>query len=130
MKNALVFKTNRYYYNGAEAVKDSITIKELKDILENYNEDDKVIFSNDNGYTYGYIDESVIDEQEFETEEERELREKMEELNEELCELQTEYENPFVLEEDSMSDEEYRKSRADIFAYYKITEEEYNAYKF
>ena len=41
MKNALVFKTNRYYYNGAEAVKDSISIKELKYIIENYTEEIK-----------------------------------------------------------------------------------------
>lgn len=53
-------KTNRTYYSAQEAAKDSITVKELIDELSNLPSDEKVIFSNDNGYTYGYITPGVI----------------------------------------------------------------------
>ena len=53
-----------------------MTVRELIDELEcNYNEDDKIVFSNDNGYTYGYIGAGYIDARRVETYEEEEERE-------------------------------------------------------
>lgn len=52
--------TNRTYYSAIEAEQNSITIKELIDILSQYDEDEKIILSNDNGYTYGHINKRII----------------------------------------------------------------------
>lgn len=53
-------KTNRTYYSMQEALKDSITVGELIEELSNIPSNEKIVFSNDGGYTYGYIDSSVI----------------------------------------------------------------------
>jgi len=53
-------KTNRTYYSSEEAAKDSITVGELIEELSNIPSNEKIIFSNDGGYTYGYITPSVI----------------------------------------------------------------------
>lgn len=131
---AIVLKTNRSYYNCEDAVADSISVRELKELLENYDEDAKIVFSNDNGYTYGYITESVVREIEFETAEEteeREYRETMEELNDELNELQARYENGEPNDEgEPMTDEEYESERGYLFNLYGVTEEEYNNFRF
>lgn len=47
--------TSRDTYSAEESARDSITIGELIRELENYDEDAKVVFVNDNGYTYGRI---------------------------------------------------------------------------
>ncbi len=40
----------------------TMTIAELIEVLENFNEDEKVFFRNDNGYTYGAIyEEDIVD---------------------------------------------------------------------
>lgn len=126
MKRVITIKTNRSYYDIEDATNEAITIGELIDILKHYDEDDKVIFSNDNGYTYGYIDDDVVDEVTFETHEEEELRENMDELDGELTDLEARYENP--LEDEEMTEEEYRAERQQLFADYGITEEEYKKY--
>ncbi len=53
-------KTNRTYYSMQEALKDSITVGELIEELSNIPSNEKIVFSNDGGYTYGYITPSVI----------------------------------------------------------------------
>lgn len=58
----VILRTNRTYYNAEEAARDSITVAELIECLENCSSSDKVIFSNDNGYTYGYISEKTVKE--------------------------------------------------------------------
>lgn len=126
MKRVITIKTNRSYYDIEDATNEAITIGELIDILKHYDEDDKVIFSNDNGYTYGYINDDAVREVEFETHEEEELRENMDELDGELTDLEARYENP--LEDEEMTDEEYRAERQQLFADYGITEEEYKKY--
>ena len=126
MKRVITIKTNRSYYDIEDATNEAITIGELIDILKYYDEDDKVILSNDNGYTYGYINDDAVREVEFETHEEEELRENMEELDGELTDLEARYENP--LEDEEMTDEEYRAERQQLFADYGITEEEYKKY--
>ena len=114
MKRVITIKTNRSYYDIEDATNEAITIGELIDILKHYDEDDKVIFSD------------AVREVEFETHEEEELRENMEELDGELTDLEARYENP--LEDEAMTDEEYRAERQQLFADYGITEEEYKKY--
>ena len=60
MANIVQLKTNRTYYDLNEAAKDSITVGELIDLLEYERRDAKIVFCNDNGYTYGYISEKTI----------------------------------------------------------------------
>lgn len=56
----VLLKTNRTYYSSEEAAKDSITVEELIEELSNLPSKEKIVFSNDNGYTYGYITPGVI----------------------------------------------------------------------
>jgi len=51
--------TNRNGYCSSQCGR-TLTVSELIEILENFNGDEKVFFRNDNGYTYGSIDESDI----------------------------------------------------------------------
>ena len=124
MIRIVTLNTNRYTYDIRDAAASSITVRELIDELErNYNEDDKIVFSNDNGYTYGYVTE----EHNVKTSEEEEFEEKMEELNDELINLKEEYEHvPAYEEDEAMSEKTYLEYRANLFKGYGITEEEYN----
>ena len=56
MERYLVLEANRTCY-GLEQLDNTMTIRELIEMLENYDEDMKVCVSNDNGYTYGEINE-------------------------------------------------------------------------
>ena len=137
MIRIVTLNTNRSEYDIRDAADCSITVGELIDELEsNYNRDDKIVFSNDNGYTYGYVGAGYIDEHTVESKEEEEAREKAEELRndmemlqEDLTDLQAEYENPDDPEE-RMSDEDYEAERERLFKLYDITEEQYNNFEF
>ena len=73
MERIIVLKTNRSEYSVKEAAKGSITVGDLIEILRNCHDlDAPIVFSNDNGYTYGYITESVVDEEFWEEEPEEE----------------------------------------------------------
>ena len=73
MDKIVILKTNRSEYSVKEAAKGSITVGDLIEILRNYHDlDAPIVFSNDNGYTYGYITESVVDEEFCEDEPEEE----------------------------------------------------------
>lgn len=64
-----ILKTNRSEYNIKEAAVQSITVRELIDYLrDNADLDSRIVFSNDDGYTYGYITERVVGEQFYEEE--------------------------------------------------------------
>lgn len=133
MKFIAILKTNRSEYDANLAANNSISVKELIRELEQIDEDAKIVFSNDNGYTYGYIDESCVDIKEIETEEDIERRKRMGELAEELTELLAEYENDYFNDKENiqpMTDEEYRKKQDQLFADYNITREEFNNYNF
>lgn len=69
MEKIAILKTNRSEYSIKEAANSSITVRELIEYLEdNLDPDSRIVFSNDNGYTYGYITESVVDEETLEEE--------------------------------------------------------------
>ena len=141
MIRIVTLNANRSEYDIRDAAACSMTVRELIDELEcNYNEDDKIVFSNDNGYTYGYVGAGYIDAHRVETYEEEEAREKeeeyretMEELRDELLDLHSDYEHvpdPGDEDDEDMSLEEYEARRAEIFESYGITEEEFNKFVF
>ena len=73
MEKITILKTNRYEYSIKEAADNSITVRELIEYLQyNTDLDSRIVFSNDNGYTYGYITEDVVDEEFWEEEPEEE----------------------------------------------------------
>ena len=61
-RKALAFETHRNGYEIDQIADDAITVKELKNFLEDYPDDMLVVFKNDNGYTYGNFDLSLRDE--------------------------------------------------------------------
>lgn len=55
MKPIVTLNTNRDYYDAKECAENSMSISEFMDMLSNYPSDAKIVFSNDNGYTYGVV---------------------------------------------------------------------------
>ena len=129
MIQIIKMNVSRDDYSIRNTANESITVGELIDALRDYDSDAKIVFSNDRGYTYGIVSADCIEEEWIESREEEEKREKMEELSEELCNLQSEYENPDYEDEEKISDEQYRKMRADLFNEFGVTEEEFNNFR-
>lgn len=66
----ILLETNRSGYT-TDQVGRTLTVGELIGMLEDFDEDTPVYFSNDNGYTYGRLDwNSIMDVEEDEDEEE------------------------------------------------------------
>lgn len=130
MIRIVTLNVNRSEYDIRDAAASSMTVGELIDELEcNYNRNDKIVFSSDNGYTYGYVGAGYIDAQRVESKEEEERRETMEALRDELETLRDSYLEPED-DEDEMTEEEYQTERKNLFRAYGITEEEYNSFQF
>ena len=129
MIGIVILETNRSNYDIRDAARSSMTVGELIRELEGYDEDERVVFSNDNGYTYGYISSNSVDRQRVETREEEERREEMEQLRDELDDLKYEFENPDE-DEEPMTEAEYEEGRQKLFKEYGTTEEEYNNFRF
>ena len=55
-------KREGYSIEQAENEREAITVGELMQLLEDFDEDTKVYISNDNGYTYGSVTEYRIRE--------------------------------------------------------------------
>ena len=55
-RRALAFETHRTGYGIDQIADSAITVKELKNFLEDYPDDMLVVFKNDHGYTYGNFD--------------------------------------------------------------------------
>ncbi len=90
MVNIVMFNTSRDSYDIRESADCSMTVGELISELRNYDEDDKIVFSNDGGYTYGYIRRESLDDKLVETREEERERERREELEGELIDARQE----------------------------------------
>ena len=56
MKTFLTLETHRTDYSPA-AIGDTLSVRELISLLKQYPQDIPVVFSNDNGYTYGEVRE-------------------------------------------------------------------------
>jgi hypothetical protein len=78
MERIVTLLTSRDEYDIRRASESSITVADLINELEYYPSNAKIVFSNDSGYTYGYITTSKIDMKEVETFEEEEERERKE----------------------------------------------------
>lgn len=63
-KQVLIIEAKRegYSIEQAENEREAITVGELMQMLEDFDEDAKVYISNDNGYTYGSVTEYRIRE--------------------------------------------------------------------
>ncbi len=59
--NAVIISVSRDDYSAKESAQRTMTVGELICELEQYDEDDKVIVSHDNGYTYGRLSSIRID---------------------------------------------------------------------
>ena len=65
MATNVIIEASREGYSP-EQVRNTMTVKELIEILSEYDEDAKVHLSHDNGYTYGGIHYGNFSEQETE----------------------------------------------------------------
>ena len=72
--NYVILKATRTMYSPDQCnVKSTMTIGQLKELLENqYDDELPIFFSNDNGYTYGIITEDSIEEVEADEDESEE----------------------------------------------------------
>ena len=63
-KQVIIIEAKRegYTIEQAENEREAITVGELMQMLEDFDEDTKVYISNDNGYTYGSVTEYRIRE--------------------------------------------------------------------
>ena len=63
-KQVIIIEAKRegYTIEQAENEREAITVGELMQMLEGFDEDTKVYISNDNGYTYGSVTEYRIRE--------------------------------------------------------------------
>ena len=61
MKTIVTLEATRSDYSAKEAARNTLTVGELISYLEQYDEDSPVVFSNDNGYTYGYLGYDTVD---------------------------------------------------------------------
>ena len=121
MKDVLFLHTSRDEYSANECSKGTMTVGELIEELRRYDEDLPIMFCNDNGYTYGYISDSCLAEDEIETEEDERREEIEEEIGEwedekeyienerdgELVSLESVQENSKEGDEDYLTEEEY-----------------------
>ena len=60
MKDVLMFNTSRDGY-GVDQCGETMTVKELIELLSEYDEDTEIFYKNDDGYTYGRITEGRIE---------------------------------------------------------------------
>lgn len=61
MARIISLYTNSYEYNKLAAAKQSMTVAEFIEYLaSNYSDEDILVFCNDGGYTYGYVNENFI----------------------------------------------------------------------
>lgn len=74
MDSVVKFKAHRSDYDIRESMSEAITVEELIEILECYPSNAKVVFDNDNGYTFGAITGRIIRQADVETYEEEKER--------------------------------------------------------
>ena len=72
MERIITLSVNRSHYDIKGAADESMTVEELIEELRYLPGDCKVVFKNDNGYTYGYISDRDINSEYVQPEEEEE----------------------------------------------------------
>ena len=85
MEKVVKFKTHRSDYDIRESMQYAMSVSDLIEILERLPSNAKVVFDNDNGYTFGEISPNTIKLVEVETYEEEREREEREEREADLA---------------------------------------------
>ena len=67
MKRAIFIDGRRDGYSPAQCG-NTMTVGELKEFLEQFNDEDEVFLMNDNGYTYGSITDSSFESGKYDSE--------------------------------------------------------------
>lgn len=65
---AVKIETSRTGYTVSQVANKTLTVGELIELLQDYDEDAPIVFSNDNGYTYGELTARCLSEEETEEE--------------------------------------------------------------
>lgn len=60
MEQIVTIKTSRDYYDAKECAEYSLSVAEVMEILSRCPNDAKVVFSNDNGYTFGVVSNNTF----------------------------------------------------------------------
>ena len=60
METVVKLKTNRDFYDIRESMEYAMTVSELIEILKRCPQDAKVIFDNDNGFTFGEVTPNAV----------------------------------------------------------------------
>ena len=68
MKTQVIIATSRDAYSPSQ-IRSTMTVAEFISCLEQFDEDAPVCLTFDNGYTYGGITETCVNEEEIESEE-------------------------------------------------------------
>ena len=68
-KTVIFIEGRRDDYSAMALVDRTMTVGQLIDVLNGYDEDTPVLLNNDNGYTFGMIDEDTISEDEVDEDE-------------------------------------------------------------
>lgn len=87
MEKVVKFKTHRSDYDIRKSMEYAMSVSDLIDVLERLPKNAKVVFDNDNGYTFGEISPNAIKLIEVETYEEEKEREEREEREADLAEI-------------------------------------------
>lgn len=116
MMKVITLETSRDCYDKRDAMPHSLSVGELIDILNGYDEDTKVIFLNDGGYTYGIISADSIIESKVESYEEERLREQREDLEDDIFTTENEIADLEKIKEDWDEDDEkeYNSLQAEL----------------
>lgn len=75
MATIVKIETRRTAYSAEDAAERTLTVKDLKEMLDGFDDDSPVVFSNDNGYTYGEVRWGCLGEVESKDEEDEEEEE-------------------------------------------------------
>jgi len=74
-KTVIFIETRRDEYGVSPLIDRTMTAGRLIETLSNFDEDTPVLLNNDNGYTYGIIDEDTITEEDVDIEEDEDYDE-------------------------------------------------------
>ena len=84
MERIVILRTTRDEHDIRESAKYSYSVEQIMNVLSRCPKDAKIVFSNDNGFSFGSIDGAIIRIVDVETKEEEEERIRKEEEEEEI----------------------------------------------
>lgn len=69
MKDTLFFYASRDAYSASDCIEKTMTVGDLLDFLQDFDEETPIVLNFDSGYTYGFINESRFEVEYAEEEE-------------------------------------------------------------